>query len=122
MRVNAVDSPFFHDDMRALLDAPVLPDAIVVPKVDGMEHLHAAHVHLEAAGEKAAAVRLVAMVETPMGLMNLSNTLSASDRLDVSTVSTSRQFSLTKYKLPIHTVQQRSHSSAASPAQPQQRQ
>jgi hypothetical protein len=24
------------------------------------------------------------MVETPMGLMNLSNTLSASDRLDVS--------------------------------------
>merc|ERR1711871_1718997 len=82
VRVNAVDSPFFHDDMRALLDAPTLPDAVVVPKVDGFEHLHAAHTHLEAAGERASEVRLVAMVETPMGLLNLSNTLSASDRLD----------------------------------------
>ena len=86
MRINAFDTDFFYDDLAALAAAPTLPDCVVVPKVDGADQLHAAHCALEAAGQKAEGVRLIAMIESPIAMMSLPAICSASPRLDVSSV------------------------------------
>ena len=63
VRINGLDTPWGYDDLKALRDTPV--GLIVAPKVDSAETLHALFDAIN------PGVELIAMIETPMALLNL---------------------------------------------------
>src|SRR5690606_19452466 len=66
VRVNRPDSAWFTDDIAAI--APLADCAIVLPKVSSADELRKARAALAAAGGRNL---LWAMIETPLGLINL---------------------------------------------------
>ena len=68
IRVNGMDTQWYHDDLAAAVAAG--PDAIAVPKVGSAEHVHAIVADMEAAGADES-VKLWAMIET-LSLIHIS--------------------------------------------------
>jgi len=62
VRINAVDTPAGHADLRAVARLPV--DGIILPKVENAEDVHRTGVLL------GDAKRMITMVETPLGVIN----------------------------------------------------
>ena len=86
VRVNPVDSPYFADDMQAVV-GPWM-DGVVLPKVERAEQLrHAAQVLAEQEHEHGMApgyIDLMAIVETAAGVENALEIAGASERLQDS--------------------------------------
>ncbi len=74
IRVNEPDSPWYADDLAALVSAP--PDAIVIPKVNGPDDVLRVSSDLEAAGMPSF-VRLWAMIETPRAILDVEKIAGA---------------------------------------------
>lgn len=84
VRINAVDTGFEADDLAATL--PTHPDGIVIPKVERPEHIHWVS---ERIGEvernnhwEPGAIRLLALIETARGIVNLKEIAGSDERLD----------------------------------------
>jgi citrate lyase subunit beta/citryl-CoA lyase len=85
VRVNAPRTPWCHLDIAALGALPAAPGAIVVPKVDSAGDLAFVDRLLdgvEAAGGRAAPLRVQALIETAAGLARVQEIAAASPRLD----------------------------------------
>src|SRR6202158_5524945 len=67
IRINAPDTPWGADDLMAAVAAA--PDAILLPKVSRPEDLAAIGARLAALGA-AANIRIWAMMETPLAILN----------------------------------------------------
>jgi citrate lyase beta subunit len=84
VRINPVESDFEEADLKAIL--PARPDGIVIPKVERPEHVRWAS---EVIGEyerdhrlSIGGIRLLILIETARGIVNLREIGSADDRLD----------------------------------------
>lgn len=84
VRINAVGSGLEEDDLAAVL--PVFPDGIVVPKVSDGEQLRwvSARIrdHERAAQHAEGTIRLIGMIESARGLVNLTSIAASDARLD----------------------------------------
>lgn len=77
VRLNAVDSPFTGEEIRALAAQPRL-DALIVPKAERASDIAAIAGQLRAAApDRATPVALELLIETALGLVNV-DTLAAS--------------------------------------------
>jgi citrate lyase subunit beta / citryl-CoA lyase len=84
VRVNAAATPFFMDDVAAMVAAGA--QTLLIPKVESASGLGAAE-RVVAAAEgahhrTAGAVRLLALVETPLGIIDAHRLSAATARLD----------------------------------------
>ncbi|MFK4385873.1 HpcH/HpaI aldolase/citrate lyase family protein [Bradyrhizobium sp. USDA 223] len=71
VRLNAVDSPFIAEEIRALAALPRL-DAVIVPKAERVSDIVAMADQLRAAAsDRAAPVTLELLIETALGLVNV---------------------------------------------------
>lgn len=70
VRLNAVDSPFIGDEIRALAALPRL-DAVIVPKAERASDIAAIAGQLRAAAPDRAAPALELLIETALGLVNV---------------------------------------------------
>ena len=77
VRVNAVNTPWFLDDMTALMHARL--DAIVLPKVETPRDVHIADYFL-GAGEVNHEVSLFLLIESGIGLENVRELIKSSAR------------------------------------------
>ncbi|MCW2797447.1 CoA ester lyase [Nocardioides sp.] len=85
IRVNAADTEWHADDMAAACAAG--PDAIVVPKVDSADAVHAL-VETMTRHDAPEKTKLWAMVETPYAMLHAEEIAGASDRLTVLVMGT----------------------------------
>jgi len=80
VRVNALDSPWCHDDVAELVQrGGSAIDSLVVPKVERAEDVQEIDRLLD---EQGAAIGIQALVETAAGLLRVGEIASASQRLD----------------------------------------
>lgn len=86
VRVNALDTPWGPDDVRAIAQAGA--DAVLLPKVESAAQLAALGEALDAAGAPAD-LPLWAMAETPMGFLRLDAIAGGHARLAAIVVGTS---------------------------------
>jgi len=86
LRVNGLTTPWGLDDLAAV--ARVGADAIVLPKVEAPDEVHAAEAALAAAGAPAG-LALWAMIETPRGVLAAAAIAGASPRLACLVAGTS---------------------------------
>ena len=85
IRVNGLDTPWGHEDLKAA--AAAKPDAILVPKISSAAMIH----EIEGLLEKAAVsphTRLWAMMETPLGILSALDIAGSSKRLAVLVMGT----------------------------------
>lgn len=84
VRINPPSTPSFADDVAAVV--PAGADALVIPKVESPEDIHRVERQLDhaerQAGRTASAVKLLALVETPLGVLNAYAIATASARLE----------------------------------------
>lgn len=84
VRINPVGSGLESDDLAVTL--PAHPDAVVVPKVESAEQVQWASAQIAAAeqanGWTPGVIRLLVLIETARGTINLKEIASADDRLD----------------------------------------
>jgi citrate lyase beta subunit len=73
VRINAVGTGHESDDLHALFSTKTqLPDAIVLPKVQTADDVRWVAAEIDRlAGQQAASVRLIALIESAQGLLNL---------------------------------------------------
>jgi citrate lyase subunit beta/citryl-CoA lyase len=86
LRVNGLATPWGLDDLAAVARAGA--DAIVLPKVEAPDEVHAAEAALAAAGAPAG-LALWAMIETPRGVLAVDAIAGASPRLACLVAGTS---------------------------------
>lgn len=86
VRVNALDTPWGLDDVRAIAQAGA--DAVLLPKVESPAQLKALAQALDAAGAPAD-LPLWAMAETPLGFLRLDAIAGGHARLAAIVVGTS---------------------------------
>ena len=83
VRVNAVGSPFFRDDVRTIVGAGL--DGIFVPKIDTDQQLREVNMLLAQAevraGLRLGAVRLVPILETVVGVLRAEGLARAAPRV-----------------------------------------
>ena len=83
VRVNGADTPFFEEDLRAVV--PARPDGIRLPKTDGAEDVLRADALIRRiereAGLPEGSVAIQAMVETARSLLHAYDVASASPRV-----------------------------------------
>ena len=83
VRVNGADTPFFEEDLRAIV--PARPDGIRLPKTDGAEDVLRADALMRLiereAGLPEGSVVIQAMVETARSLLHAYDVASASPRV-----------------------------------------
>ena len=83
VRVNAVDTPYFRDDVRGVVAAGL--DGIFLPKAGTAEQLHEANMLLAQAELRAelpmGRVRIVPIVESVQGVLNARDLAVASPRV-----------------------------------------
>jgi len=83
VRFNALGTTYFMDDLECIL--PAQPDGIVIPKVEDSRPIQLVSKRLEKLEKKhdwpAGGVILVAIVETPLGILNLREICQADPRL-----------------------------------------
>jgi citrate lyase beta subunit len=84
VRINPVDSPLAMDDLTATFTGH--PDGYVLPKVNSAEQVQTVSARLsaleETRGWQVGAVRLLAIIETALGVVNLRQIAQSSPRLD----------------------------------------
>lgn len=84
VRINAPITPFFEADLKAVGNGK--PDGIVIPKVDSAEVLVQIDQELTALEEShgwyEGEIRLLALIETAAGIMNLKEIAQSTARLD----------------------------------------
>jgi citrate lyase subunit beta/citryl-CoA lyase len=85
IRVNARDTPWHADDVRAAAAAG--PDAVLVPKVGGPADVRAVAADLVAAGAPER-TRVWAMVETPSAVLHAEEIAHSDERLAVLVMGT----------------------------------
>ncbi|CAB3871576.1 (3S)-malyl-CoA thioesterase [Achromobacter animicus] len=86
VRVNALDTPWGMDDVRAIAQAGA--DAVLLPKVESPAQLAALAQALDAAGAPVD-LPLWAMAETPLGFLRLDAIAGGHERLAAIVVGTS---------------------------------
>jgi citrate lyase subunit beta/citryl-CoA lyase len=83
VRVNAVDTPFFRDDVRAVVTVGL--DGIFLPKAASAEQIHEANMLLAQAelrlGLAMGEIRIVPIVESVRGVLNAAELAVASPRV-----------------------------------------
>lgn len=83
VRVNALDSHWFRDDVTVLVErAGAAIDSLVLPKIEAAAELEAVDELLDSLGESAAAIRTQALIETAAGLVHAGEIAEGSQRLD----------------------------------------
>lgn len=85
IRVNGIGTPWHDDDLRAVAAAG--PAAVVVPKIDSVDAVHAIEKALEAGGAPDH-TRIWAMLETPVAVLHAEAICTASERLTVLVMGT----------------------------------
>ena len=85
IRVNGLTTEWHAADIAAVAQAG--PAAVVVPKVDSVEDVHAIEKGLEAAGAPDH-TKIWAMVETPVAMLHAEAIAAASERLTVLVMGT----------------------------------
>ena len=65
-------------DLDALLGAPVLPDGIVIPKVESAKDVLYVSDRLDALGDIAANTRIISQIESPTSVLNMQQICTAS--------------------------------------------
>lgn len=85
IRANGLGTPWHDDDLRAIAAAG--PAAVVVPKIDSVDDVHAIEKALEAGGAPDH-TRIWAMLETPQAMLHAEAVASASERLSVLVMGT----------------------------------
>jgi citrate lyase subunit beta/citryl-CoA lyase len=85
IRVNGLGTAWHDDDLRAVASAG--PAAVLVPKVDSADAVHAIEKGLEAAGAPDHTA-LWAMIETPVAMLHAEEVARASERLTVLVMGT----------------------------------
>jgi citrate lyase subunit beta/citryl-CoA lyase len=85
IRVNGLGTPWHDDDLRAVAAAG--PAAVVVPKVDSADAVHAICKALEAGGAPDHTA-VWAMIETPIAMLHAEEVSRASERLTVLVMGT----------------------------------
>ena len=85
IRVNGLDTPWGHEDLKAA--AAAKPDAILVPKISSAAMIQEIEGILEKAGV-APHTRLWAMMETPLGILRALEIAGSSKRLAVLVMGT----------------------------------
>lgn len=80
VRINPLDGDHGEDDLAAL--APAAPDGILVPKVAGPEALVAVGSRLRRL-KAPPGIRIWAMIESPLAILNLADIASAARDVDV---------------------------------------
>jgi citrate lyase subunit beta / citryl-CoA lyase len=83
IRVNAIDTPWHADDLRAAAEAG--PDAILVPKINSSTEVNAIERAVSAAPDHTA---IWAMIETPVAILSAVDIARESDRLTVLVMGT----------------------------------
>lgn len=83
IRVNGLGTPWHTDDLRAAGEAG--PAAVVVPKVNSVDEVHAIEKALSHAPDHTA---IWAMIETPVAVLNCAAIAAASPRLAVLVMGT----------------------------------
>ncbi|MES9944532.1 MAG: aldolase/citrate lyase family protein [Candidatus Thiodiazotropha sp.] len=83
VRINGLDTPYYHDDLRAIL--PAMPDGVRLPKCESpmaAERLDDLLTeHEEILGCEIGTFKIIASIESPGGIMNAERIARASDRL-----------------------------------------
>jgi citrate lyase subunit beta / citryl-CoA lyase len=85
IRVNGIGTPWHDDDLQAAGAAG--PAAVVVPKVDSANAVHAIEKGLDAAGAPEHTA-IWAMIETPLAMLHAEEVARASERLTVLVMGT----------------------------------
>ncbi len=85
IRVNGMDTPWYHDDLAAAVAAG--PDAIAVPKVGSAEQVRTIAADMETAGA-GSRMGIWAMIETPRAVLDCLAIAEASERLSVLVMGT----------------------------------
>ena len=85
IRVNGIGTAWHDDDLRAAAEAG--PDAVVVPKINSADEVHAVERVLEAAGAPDRTT-IWAMVETPIAMLHAVEIAASSERLSVLVMGT----------------------------------
>lgn len=98
VRVNALSTPWGHDDVKAIAPLPV--DGVLFPKIESAEDVQAAVASLDAAGARVD-LPVWIMAETPRFLFRVHKIMGAHPRLRVVVLGTS---DLTKDIRARHTV------------------
>jgi citrate lyase beta subunit len=75
VRLNPIGSGFEHDDLTAVL--PYRPDSLMLPKIERAEQVQWIDQQLEGTN-----IRLLPIIETARGIVDLREIATASDRLD----------------------------------------
>jgi citrate lyase subunit beta/citryl-CoA lyase len=86
VRVNGLETAWGHDDVAAV--AKIGAGAILFPKIESPEQIHAAVEALERAGAPADQPIMI-MAETPRGILNINAIVGASPRLAAIVMGTS---------------------------------
>jgi citrate lyase subunit beta/citryl-CoA lyase len=86
VRVNALDSPWGRDDVKALAGSGA--DALLLPKVESAAMVHELEGLMEAAGAPDT-LGIQCMMETPLGMLNAKEVASASPRITCLVMGTS---------------------------------
>jgi citrate lyase subunit beta/citryl-CoA lyase len=97
IRVNGLDTPWFHDDLAAACAAG--PDAILVPKVESARQVTTVEDLMRRHGAPAS-VASWCMMETPLGILHAEQIAGSSPRLGCLVMGTS---DLTKDLHALHT-------------------
>ena len=84
VRINSFDTgTLARRDLDAVIASPVLPDGIVIPKVESATDVLTVSQELDALGDIAQRVRIISMIESPRALLNMNAICSASpERMD----------------------------------------
>ena len=85
VRVNDLDSPWGHDDVKAV--AGIGADAVLFPNVESKADVQEALAALDAAGGQHLPIML--MIESPLGVLRAEEIASASDRIACLVMATS---------------------------------
>jgi citrate lyase subunit beta/citryl-CoA lyase len=86
VRVNALDSPWGRDDVKALAGSGA--DALLLPKVESAAMVHELESLMEAASAPDT-LGIQCMMETPLGMLNAKEVASASPRITCLVMGTS---------------------------------
>lgn len=84
VRINGFETgDLARRDLDAVIASPVMPDGIVIPKVESAMEVLTVSQELDALGDVAQDVRIVCMIESARALLNMSEICTASpERLD----------------------------------------
>lgn len=84
VRVNATTTPWFTDDTEIVVTSGA--DALVIPKVESASHIRLVVRHLKRAERRAGrtpgSVKLLALIETPRGVLNADAIATASRHIE----------------------------------------